>query len=123
MYNPKSGVINWDTDSRREFLNAELKDARNKILKYSSYTGRIPFFYEPEIIDVHNENLSISNNTKTLKEIMSRDNDLADLKIKKQVSVHGNMDRKYVPNDVSALNTHRYGSFQPLSEDVLDGYN
>ncbi len=122
MYNPKFNHGNFDLSARREFLDTELKEARNKILKFSSYTGRIPFFYEPEIIDVHNENLRISNNKSTLKEIMKRDNTTAELAIKKQVSIHGNMDKKYIPRDFSALNTHNFGTFQSVSGDILDGY-
>ena len=64
------------------FRNEELLKGRKHILKYTKYVNKIPKFYEPEICEIHNENLNL--NGSSLKAIMDKQDKSSYDDLKKQ---------------------------------------
>ncbi len=65
-------------DSKHQYWNQKLVDAKKENIKTNK-----PFFYEPEINNIHNENLN-NPNLKPLEEIKKMDYEEAKMTLKKQ---------------------------------------
>jgi hypothetical protein len=80
MFNDK--LYSEHYGGRIDFRNEELLKGRKHLLKYAKYVNKVPKFYEPEICDIHNENLNL--NGSSLKAIMDKQDKLSYDDLKKQ---------------------------------------
>ncbi len=63
--------INIDPVGHEKYLNEKLLEGRGHMLKIHKYVNKTSFLYDPEIIDIHNDNLN--PNAPTISEISKRD--------------------------------------------------
>jgi hypothetical protein len=78
----KQPKVYSETILKRGYHNDKLKEGREHILKIDKFVKKTPFIYEPEIIDIHNENCH--NNKFTLDELIKKENNLSYDFLKKQ---------------------------------------
>ena len=71
-----------ETILKRGYHNDELKKGRRHISDVNEFVKKTPFLYEPEIIDIHNENCH--NNKFTLDKLIKKENNLSYEFLKKQ---------------------------------------
>jgi hypothetical protein len=71
-----------ETILKRGYYNDELKKGRRHISDVNEFVKKTPFLYEPEIIDIHNENCH--NNKFTLDKLIKKENNLSYEFLKKQ---------------------------------------
>lgn len=67
------------------YLNQKLLEGREHIIGVSKYTSKTPFFYEPEICDIHNENIDLTK--KNINQIIIDENNSCLSSLKKQEDV------------------------------------
>jgi hypothetical protein len=76
-------VVSYRDDyEKRNYLKSELVKGREHVLNVHKYASKTPFLYEPDVVDIHNENLHL--NTKTLGEIIKQDNENVRFRLKEQ---------------------------------------
>ena len=71
-----------ENNPKFNYLNQKLVEGRENVNKMSEYIAKTPFFYEPEICDIHNETLHLKN--KTTHQIIMDENNLAMRSLKNQ---------------------------------------
>jgi hypothetical protein len=71
-----------ETTLKRGYYNDKLKEGREHILKIDKFVKKTPFIYEPEFVDIHNENCH--NNKFTLDDLIKKENNLSYDFLKKQ---------------------------------------
>lgn len=79
-----------DNNNKLEYLNKKLVEGRNNVIKESKYVSHIPAFYEPEICEIHNENLHLKR--KNFNELILEEDEVARLTLKKQTDKIGQWD-------------------------------
>jgi hypothetical protein len=77
----------FENNPNVNYLNQKLVEGRENVNKMSKYIAKTPFFYEPEICDIHNETLHLKN--KTIHQIIMDENNLAIDSLKNQVKKIG----------------------------------
>lgn len=82
MYHPKVKYF-CDERERVAHLKNTLMQGKQHVLTVQSYMKGIPFLYEPEIVDIHNERLD-RNGKPTLGELKANDYNNAEFKLDKQ---------------------------------------
>jgi hypothetical protein len=77
-----NSVVNTDfsLSDRKRYLNEKLKEGAKSLV---SYTNKSPMFYEPEIINIHNEFNELSE-TPTYKDIIQEENQLNSQRLREQ---------------------------------------
>lgn len=81
MYHDK---VYFENNTKLQYLNEKLVEGKVNVNKMSKFVSHIPAFYEPEICEIHNENLHL--NTKSLNELIMEDDEISKLMIKKQTN-------------------------------------
>ena len=71
-----------ENNPKFNYLNQKLVEGRENVNKMSKYIKRTPFFYEPEICDMHNE--YIDSTKKNINQIMTDDDNSAKSSLKIQ---------------------------------------
>lgn len=108
----------FKNNNKLEYLNEKLVEGRANVIKESKYVSHIPAFYEPEICEIHNENLHLKN--KTFNELILDENENARLMLKKQTDKIGHwvtVKPKTYFDKVSTLKTTVNNSMGNLTED------
>lgn len=77
-----------DEYEKLNYLKNELVKGREHMLNVHKYVSKTPFLYEPDVVDIHNENLHF--NTKSISEIMNEDYEKVRLNLKEQSRKAGN---------------------------------
>lgn len=78
----KNFGLNVDPEVREKYLNDTLLQGRQHIIKINKYIGKTPLFYEPDMIEIHNENLN--PNAPTLEALIKMDGNNIKNAFKKQ---------------------------------------
>jgi len=85
MYHEK---VYHENNPKLDYLNQKLVEGRAHVNEMVPFMSRIPFFYEPEICDIHNETLDtkkddihkvILNDNKLLQELLRKQKIKADV--------------------------------------------
>jgi hypothetical protein len=84
MYHEK---VYCENNPKLDYLNQKLVEGREHIIEISPAMKRIPFLYDPEIVQIHNEHLT--RNGLTLGEIKAIENMRAEDSLKKQAKTIG----------------------------------
>jgi hypothetical protein len=71
-----------ENNPKVNYLNQKLVEGRENVNKMSKHIAKTPFFYEPEICDIHNETLHLKN--KSTHQIIMDENNLAIRSLKNQ---------------------------------------
>jgi len=79
----KHPSVYHESEPKRQYHNDKLKEAREHILKIDKYVKKTPFLYEPEIIEIHNENCH--TNKITLNELIKKEEEDNFNQLKKQL--------------------------------------
>jgi len=91
-----------DTDQRSKDLNEELVKGRQHMLNISKYYKAPPYFYDPEICEIHNENLNPSYpEIIDLKEI---EHDSAKISLERQRHVGNFVNKRKSNQNKNGLN-------------------
>ena len=81
-----------ENNPKFNYLNQKLVEGRAHVIEVSPFMNRTPFFYEPEICEIHNETLDtkkdgihkvILNDNKTMQELLRKQKLKADRSYKK----------------------------------------
>lgn len=89
MYHEK---VHHENNPKLDYLNQKLVEGRAHVIEMSPFMNRTPFFYEPEICEIHNETLDtkkdnifkvILNDNKTTQELLRKQRLKADRSYKK----------------------------------------
>lgn len=89
MYHEK---VYHENNPKLDYLNQKLVEGRAHVIEVSPFMNRTPFFYEPEICEIHNETLDtkkdgihkvILNDNKTMQELLRKQKLKADRSYKK----------------------------------------
>ena len=82
--------------SKRERMTEDLIAGRINTINAKTKSGwRTPFFYDPEICDIHNEHLNLK--AKTIEQISSEDLSKSQTSLKAQAKAIGQFERKEYP--------------------------
>lgn len=79
MYHEK---VYHENNPKLDYLNQKLVEGREHIIQMSPLIHRTPFFYEPEICEIHNETLDTKKDN--LHKVILNDDNLARESIRKQ---------------------------------------
>jgi hypothetical protein len=71
-----------ENNPKLDYLNQKLVEGREHIIQMSPLIHRTPFFYEPEICEIHNETLDTKKDN--LHKVILNDDNLARESIRKQ---------------------------------------
>ena len=75
-------TVYHENNPKLDYLNQKLVEGREHIIQMSPLIHRTPFFYEPEICDMHNEH--IDSTKKNINQIMTDDDNSAKSSLKIQ---------------------------------------
>jgi hypothetical protein len=84
MYHEK---VYCENNPKLDYLNQKLVEGREHIIQISPAMKRIPFLYEPDVVEIHNENYH--NNKFTLSEILKKNSEASKNALKQQAKKHG----------------------------------
>jgi hypothetical protein len=108
--------VYFENNPKFNYLNQKLVEGRENVNKMSKYVAKTPFFYEPEICDVHNENIKLTN--KNIHRLITYEKNLAWHSLKNQEKkVGGTTDT--IPN----LYKKTFTDTLKKDEDFLDTVN
>jgi hypothetical protein len=86
-------TVYHENNPKFNYLNQKLVEGRENVNKMSKFLANTPFFYEPEICDIHNETLHLKN--KNIHQIIMDEHELAMHSLKNQEKkVGGTLDIK-----------------------------
>jgi hypothetical protein len=71
-----------ENNPKFNYLNQKLVEGRENVNNMSKFIAKTPFFYEPEICDIHNETLHLKN--KSIHQIIMDENNLVIHSLKNQ---------------------------------------
>jgi len=71
-----------ENNPKLDYLNQKLVEGREHIIKMSPYINLTPFFYEPEICEIHNE--TIHTKTDDIHKIILEENEKSRVLLRKQ---------------------------------------
>jgi hypothetical protein len=83
MYHEK---VYCENNPKLDYLNQKLVEGREHIIQISPAMKRIPFLYEPDVVEIHNENYH--NNKFTLSEILKKNSEASKNALKQQAKKH-----------------------------------
>jgi hypothetical protein len=84
MYHEK---VYCENNPKLDYLNQKLVEGREHTIQISPAMKRIPFLYEPDVVEIHNENYH--NNKFTLSEILKKNSEASKNALKQQAEKHG----------------------------------
>jgi hypothetical protein len=96
-------TVYHENNPKFNYLNQKLVEGRENVNKMSKFLANTPFFYEPEICDIHNETLRLKN--KNIHQIIMDEHELAIHSLKNQekkvggtLDIKPKLDKKTVSN-------------------------
>lgn len=88
MYHERVRTVN-DEYEKQLHLNEELIKGKAHIMSIHKYVSKTPFLYDPDVVDIHNENYH--NNKFTLSEILKQESEYVKNSLKQQAKKHGGL--------------------------------
>ena len=88
MYHERVKTVN-DEYEKQLHLNEELIKGKVHVMSIHKYVSRTPFLYDPDVVDIHNENYH--NNRFTLSDILKKDSENTKNSLKQQAKKHGGL--------------------------------
>lgn len=79
---PKNFGLYVDPEKHEKYINETLMQGRQHIIKINKYIGKTPLLYEPDMVEIHNENLN--PNVPTLEALIEMDGNNIKNAFKKQ---------------------------------------